>query len=204
MGNYQHQGVRCFLLLFPWKHKMYLFSRRLMGTHPVPNWDQRSRSHRIPQVCIEFLGGETSNTFFHVHPENWGRWIPFDLRIFFKWVETTNQHHIWICFRGLLLLSMSNPHKITICLEYGIIWNTLHKPNISPQKWHFEDDRWDMLVPWRVIVSFSNGLVQPPSTSEFGRELPEIYSLRRRRWCQGYLKSCGLVVWVESSLHILT
>ena len=33
----------------------------------------------------------------------------------------------------------------------------LQGTNISPQKWHFEDDfpnfpRWDMLIPWRVHI----------------------------------------------------
>ena len=36
------------------------------------------------------LGGGSSN-IFHVHPENWGRWTQFDLRIFFRWVGKNRQ-----------------------------------------------------------------------------------------------------------------
>ena len=50
--------------------------------------------------CICNPGGGNSKIFY-VHPETWGRWTHFDLRIFFKWVETqppTNQqwnHREW-------------------------------------------------------------------------------------------------------------
>ena len=44
------------------------------------------------------------------------------------------------------------------------LYFTLQGTNISPQKWHFEDDFpfpvwWDMLIPWRVITCFTSGKV---------------------------------------------
>ena len=152
---------------------------------------------------------------FHVHPENWGRWIHFDVRIFFKWVgSTTNRHYICICFRGLLLLSMSNPHKITICLEYGIIWNNCFFFKWFGSTWfnhpldsishigsmyvlciyiYIHPHLWYSIYIPTFTIKINHSCRFRCSTSEFGRELWD-FSLRRRRWwCQGYLKSCGLV-----------
>ena len=47
---------------------------------------ESSKKNIMFHHCLHpFLGGGNSN-MFHFHPENWGFFFHFDLRIFFKWV----------------------------------------------------------------------------------------------------------------------
>ena len=79
------------------------------------------------------LGGGWE-TFFYFHPDPWGRWTHFDLRIFFRWVgkkhqlatileQTSVETHVFCFIKAILTLKALYFSVVTLAtIGYGAAW----------------------------------------------------------------------------------